>query len=467
MNFVDRFFTPLLLRFWTFYQFHYASILLLFLLLVFAAVWNEAPFGRPIKGDIGYNVYLPALILHQDLTYQRVADEQFGGEFPRYTGVIPYPATDRYVIKYNVGTALFQAPFFMAAHFFTWLFQYPDIYQVNLELLFFNYPSDGFSFFYQYGVGLSGLFYMWLAMVILRRIAASYFGWSVATLLCTFLFFGTNLLIYATTGTTGYQGPLFLLYVLGLILIPGFWSSGGSRRFCILLGLWLGAIALLRISGLVVGIVWLLYGVSSIDDAINRLKTLWSIKWRLAMAAVVFLAVFSPQMLIWYITAGRWLMYSYEVSNEGFRWMSPHFFDVLFNVKAGVFFYMPVWLLGVIGLWIKKPLLQPWRLSTWMLWLGLVYVAGSWHMWWMGAGLGHRILLEASCLMIFPVGSLMTHHSKAIRYVTIFIAAASSWWYLFWFKLHISREIHIEGLDRQALFDLIWWRYKWLELLLQ
>ena len=103
-----------------------------------------------IKSDgLGYYSYLPALFIYGDYSQEFVKNKftkyYTNSGIPEYMQMID----DKPVDKYFFGTAVLMYPFFMTAH---------------LLSPYFHQPADGYSILYQYFIGLSAVFYIFLGI---------------------------------------------------------------------------------------------------------------------------------------------------------------------------------------------------------------------------------------------------------------------------------------------------------------
>ena len=158
--------------------------------------------GPPIRSDgVGYHAYLPALLIDHDLTFRTMANRLYGGAIPEWTGIILYPKNGIYLDKFPVGTALLQAPFFIAA---------------DLIAELFGLERSGISPAYQIANIVSGIVYFITGVSFIFKTLERYFE-KQANLLTVFLIiFGTNVFHYATYDSFAshiYSFALVSLYV--------------------------------------------------------------------------------------------------------------------------------------------------------------------------------------------------------------------------------------------------------------
>src|SRR5207249_2034495 len=103
-----------------------------------------------------------------------------------------------------------------------------------------NFPRDGYSFYYQYVVGLAGLAYAAAGLEVLRRLLRRHFTDGVVLATLVSIAFGTNLFHYAVYDGTFSHAFSFCL-VAGLLLLTDRWWGDPT---------WPDAVALALVAGL-------------------------------------------------------------------------------------------------------------------------------------------------------------------------------------------------------------------------
>ena len=409
----------------------------------------------PIRADgVGYYAYLPTILIHGDPSGHALARASFAGDIPEGSGLNRNPETGRYANKYNMGVAVLMSPFFLAAHALTWVMQPPPN---GFDWWQFNYPLDGYSLFYQHAAGLAGLCYFLAGLALLRRLLRAYFSPGVVLATLSLLLAGTNLFHYGTAETVFATPYSFLLFTAFLLATRGWHERPGDLRQSLLIGALAGLIALVRINNLLFVLVFALYGLRHVREVADRIRLLLRHAGPLAAAAALAALIFLPQLLWWRYTTGHWLNYSYR--EEGFHWLHPHLFDVLYSVQHGLFFYCPVLLVALPGLWAMRrsaPLFQAGALAYLPLqW----YIISSWWQWPLGGSLGHRAFVEAYGLVALAIASFLASlRSRRERVLLAVFCAAACAIFLFYAKLYYTREMSELGLSRSALYDVLYTR---------
>jgi hypothetical protein len=339
----------------------------------------------PIRSDgFSYYVYLPSWFLFHDSTLRDVARDCCGGEFPAFTAIIRWPETRRWVNAHPIGVALLQTPFFVAAHGLTrWS----------------NLTPDGFSFYYQHAIGLSGVFWTIAGLIVLRDLLRRHVSDAIAAATLLAVLFGTNLYHYATYDSSYSHVYSFFLFAFFLNLTER-WHAQPSRRLSVLLGVAGGLIVLTRHTNVLFLIIFPLYGVIDRATLRARWQQLMTHRREVLVMALVGLLTIAPQLAIYYQATNQVLVSSY--GTLGFNFASPRLFGVLFSVQKGVFFWSPLLLIALAGLLFGRGMSRDVRLPG-LLFLGAnTYLIASWWDWQFGGSYGHRGFVDS--LPLFAVG---------------------------------------------------------------
>ena len=305
---------------------HYLYLVTVISLLAYAFIYLEGCFGLPIRSDgEGYYAYLPAMVLQGDPSFATLAEGRFGGDFPYWTHIFKHPETGRYLNTYNIGVALLMLPFFVVSHFLTFLFQSPP---GGFTWWRFNHPMDGYSFFYQHGAGLSGIFYFLCGLTVLKKAMERYF--SAGTILASLsaILFGTSLFNYGVGETVMSHAYTFFLVSALLYLVPAWNMEPGSKRWSVLLGAVCGFLVLVRTLNILFFVLFAFFGVYTLRGLVDRGLLFWRHRRSLFLMGMMMLLVFTPQLAMWKYSAGSFFVNSYR---DYFRFTSPHLFDLYFR----------------------------------------------------------------------------------------------------------------------------------------
>lgn len=374
-----------------------ASSIILYLAVCLFVTSNR---GQTWKGHIfvtdkaQYHIYLPAIFIYNDLAkmsfYEKI-DEYYRpvGDYKWYG--LAYVDGNR-VNKYSLGVALHELPFFLIAHWINTTF--------NID------TADGYSPPYQLGAILSGLFYVVIGLVFLRKVLRNYYNDTVVALTLLGISFGSNLYHY-TVFDVGMSHPYsffqfsFILYSTDLL----YRTSKNKYLYYIAIGVGLAVIT--RVTTAIVILIPILWGINNIDSIKNRF-TFWGKKLKhLLLALIVGFIVLGIQLSYWKYTSGSWIYYSY--GEESFVWSEPKIFQGLFGFRKGWFVYTPIAFFAVLGLFIRNKAIKYQRLAIIVFMVINVYIIFSWWNWWYGGGYGSRPLIEAMAIMALPLAALINY----------------------------------------------------------
>jgi hypothetical protein len=370
---------------------HFIAVAAVVCLAGYVYAYREGIAGTPIRSDaFSYYVYLPSFILHHDLTLQSVADDCCGGEFPAWTGFTRWPHTHRWVNVHPIGEAVLIAPFFLLAHLLTrWT----------------NLAPDGYTPYYQHAAGLAGLFYVLFGLWCLRRLLRRHVAAGVTDAALATLLFGTSLFHYATFDSTWSHAFSFAL--IGLLLdLADRWTP---ERGAVAIGIISGLIVLVRHTNVIVPVA-----VVGTLAACSRSRgfRLNADGLRLAItAALVAAIVILPQLFLYDSATHRWFVNSY--GGDRFTFTSPHVAAVLVSVRRGVFFWAPVLVFGVAGLFMTPASLRRWVPAAVAVIVLDIYLIASWVEWQFGASYGHRGFVDV--YPVFAIGLASFYQEIAPR----------------------------------------------------
>lgn len=376
----------------------------------------------PIRSDgLGYYLYLPATFIYHDLSLQSIAELFNRGHIPdvtpslwKYSGPAMWENSANYLIKYPMGTALMMMPFFFIA---------------CLAASLSNTPVDGFSPLFQYTAAIAGLCYAIAGIAMLWKVLEKHFSQNTIFIVMSGLVFGTNLFHYATYDSVFSHVYSFFLFSAFLYIVQRIYSHGSARYFII--G---GAVAGLIIITRPTNGLWLLfaifYGVDSLKSLSDKLAFWKGNANKIVYGALLCVGIITLQLLYWKIVTGHLLVFSYQ--GESFNFTTPEIFNVLFSVRKGLFFWSPILLTVVPGLFYlgKK---APEYLIPALLFIPLnIYVISSWHSWFYGGSFGHRAFIESTplfaiCFCAFYEGLVTSFAKRMLMLLTVCCVLLETW----------------------------------------
>lgn len=368
----------------------FGAVLLIYLTSFFLyGKWDVGIIGG---GDSwGYNAYLPALFIHKDidnlkLTYGKRSEYHKGFETsspnPLGTDVALHIGEGKQVIKYTMGVAILQAPFFFLGH---------------LTAKIFNFPTDGYALPYIISALLSSIFYAFLGLWFLMKIWRKLFSTNIAILLLIGVTLATNLYYF-----TIYNGGMAHAYLFGLygLLMYGtvkFYDNPGWKT-ALLIGVTAGMITLIRPVEIFCLFIPLLYGIKGVG---KRIRFIWDHKQLYMVAIAAYAIIGTFQMIYWKSVSGEWIFYSY--GNEGFDFSNPNIWKGLTSFHNGWLIYTPTMILALFGILLLR------KHKDWLwpviLFLPIhIYITYSWWCWYYINGFGSRPMVETYALLSIPLG---------------------------------------------------------------
>lgn len=334
------------------------------------------------------------------------------------------------VIQYYCGTALLEAPFFLAAH--AW-----SIASGGTDPLAKGFP-------YQLSIALASLFYLLLGLWLLRRLLIGLaIPENVVALTLLIILLGTGLLYYVimTPGMSHVYGSAMIAWTL--VEARRAWTGGsfGIQRTS-------AAFALTLLVRPTHALILLALPLVALADR----RPLWPWvreqgleKW--LWAALIGAAILMLQPLLWYWQCGLWWVNSY--AGEGFDWAHPHIWSVLFGARKGLFFYWPLLLLifpGLVLITWRRPFIG-WSA---LLSLGLItYVTSSWWSWYYGYGYGMRPFLDITPVLAIPIAVGIAAVQSKVRKLVFWCALPFMALQVFQLWQYVDGIIHPFNMDRE------------------
>lgn len=346
----------------------------------------------------GYYAYLPSFFVYGDLanlqdSYRKKMSYHTG--FGGYDGgeiaiseAYPSAIKGNQVIKYTMGVAVLQSPFFIAGHF-------------AAPLL--GYPADGYSPPYIFLAHLSALLWALFGLWWLRKILLRIWDEGISAAILLTIGLGTNLYFFALQ--TMAHAYLFAWWAILIYATIRFYENF-KYKHALVIGLSVGFISLIRPVELISFLVPMLYGIYSRKTFILRARALKE-HWRKYLVAVIVTALVGiPQLLYWKHVSGNWLFYSY--GSETFNFAKPEIINGLTSFSNGWLVYTPVMLGALLGL----PLLwrSKYRDWFWVLCLVLplhIYITYSWWCWNYINGFGSRPMVDVYALTAIPLAAFV------------------------------------------------------------
>lgn len=416
------------------------SIMLIMTLVSSNLHWSKQDSWKNIIGADakGYYAYLPAVFVYQDLNFG-FFDEIEKEKYFHESGIYDYRSfyKGHLINKYYAGTAVAQLPFFLIGHALS-------------EPL--GFPADGYSKPYIIAITIGSLFYLFIGLLFLSKLLTLFDiqKWNNALVLIAFTF-GSNLFCY-TIIDVGYSHVYsFTFITIFLYYVKRYFLNFNPKNILIIAAC-LGLIVLIRpVNGLIILSIPFLAGSS--EKLKQGLKSLIQEHRTTTFTSVIIgFIIASIQLIIYKISTGNFLAYSY--GQEGFNFLSPHIFDILFSYRKGLFLYTPIFLLSLLGLYFMRRTnkFEVKALSAFL--LILVYILSSWWNWWYGGSFSSRVFVEYIPFFAILLGITLTHTKQlfyrasllSITIIIIVICQIQMYQYRYYF-------IHYEEMNMEKYWD--------------
>ncbi len=362
---------------------------------------------KTINADgIGYYDYLPSIFIHHDFLRKDNPIQEDSLLYNRIisTGVyLDY--NDFKVDKYPCGTALLQLPFFAYAYF-------------TSKLLGDN--NDGYQRSFQKAIFYAAIFYLFLSILFLKKILILYEIKKHVIIFCQLIFVLSTSVTHYTNYDAGFSHIYSLFAITAFVyFIKSFLLDKKTNHF-ILACLFLGLIFILRQPNLLV-VLFIPFIAGSLENLKIGIRTLFTNKRILLFGIVLFFGMSSIQSILWYMQTGDFFVYSYQ--GEGFNFLDPHFYSILFSYKKGLFIYTPILLFTLISIiWFAYKKFF-YLLFTWATFFLIVtYVLSSWWSWFYGCSYGLRAYIDYYTVFFIPFAFMLNNINVTPRILIMILA---------------------------------------------
>ncbi|MBD98612.1 MAG: hypothetical protein CMO34_02120 [Verrucomicrobia bacterium] len=427
---------------------HLYIILFIFLFITTNFHWGKDNWKGVLESDAkGYYAYLPALFIYQDLNFKfidRIEQSEFTSPHLRYEFRVT--SHGQSLNKYFVGTSICQLPFFGIAH--------------GLAILS-EYPANGYSVWYMRMVTIAALFYCGLGLYFFILLARRFqMSSTVLSLMLYAIAFGTHLFVYTLV-----EPGMSHVYSFGLIsmfvyLLHEYLIRKKPSKMIYALAALLSIIVLIRPTNILVLLL-----VPFLAGSISRIIEFFKQQFKRILPLVISVIIFGLGLgiqALWYkFATGYWWIYSY--GSEGFDFYNPHFIDILFSYKKGLFLYTPMLLLGFLStffLWQKK---ERFRFFCWISFFTVItYILSSWHSWYYGGSFSSRVYVEYIPLFMLPLGlylsSLNLSYKRTLSSILVVLLIAMCQIQSYQYRYY---DIHYSEMDKERYWQVFLMRNKY------
>lgn len=328
----------------------------------------------------GYYSYLPAF-LQNDFSFE--SHNYFQDSF------LSISDEGRRYPKYTYGVALLEAPFYLIAYGFSYLY---------------NQPLHGYTSIFAGSIRYGCMLYVLIGLIWLRWVLLHYFNEWVTAFTLFAVFFGTMLYNYTFIQSEISHAYLFFLFC-GFMYFTHLWHLEAKRKYIIYLSIILAIISVVRATEVFFAIVFIFWEVKSFKDLKSKIfYMLKNYKLFIWIPIICFL-FWLPQLYVWKKVFNEYFHYSYV--GEGFFWFDPQIWNVLFSFRKGWVTYTPLVLLAFFGILFMKAQLP---VSKWVMFFFVaisVYVYSCWWDWNYGGCFGNRAFCQLIAFLSLPIAALI------------------------------------------------------------
>lgn len=377
----------------------YIEAIIILLLVLCANVILGNPKNIIYSDGKGYYEYLPSIFIFKDINRKDVPLNDSSILYQRIKSKKHYNDYNGYKVnKYSCGTALLQAPFFLITYS---TFNPSHTY------------DDGYQPIFHKAIYISALFYLFIALYFLKALLQLY---EIENRIIIFaqlvLVFSTSVIVYTTVDAS--FSHIYSLCAINVFLyvIKKYFLYKDTKLIFVACAL-LGLILLLRQVNFLV-LLFLPFLAGTAKNLKETFISFYKDIPTVLLAIVCVVAVFSIQLIFWYLQTGDFILYSYK--GESFDFTDPQFINILFSYKKGLFVYAPIFLLSIVAIaWMIYKRFYYMAL-TWLAgFLLLTYVLCSWGSWFYGGSYGLRAYLDYYALFLIPLAIFVQQLSTRLK----------------------------------------------------
>lgn len=393
--------------------------------------WSGGQKKVPVENNIysdgaAYYVYLPKWFYHGGEDYSfldKVMRKYPESRFDDNLGL--GGGAKKRTNKYYTGTAALMTPFFIVGHI--------------IEAISGG-NTDGYAPGYLLMASIAAIFYWMVGVValylLLRRLKVPAFYIYLTIISITF---GTNLFHYVVYAPT-YSHVYSFACTTWLLYIAMRWAKKGEKRDFLLLGLLVGLSFIIRPTNILI-VLFIPFLFDSMPSFISRIKNLFN---RRPYQLLLFLILLSLPFLLHFSNLESFNSYK----DEGFEYLaSPYFFEVLFGVRRGIFFYAPVLLLSIFGFITLYRYQRNYAWGFLVVFSVFTYVISSWWCWWYGGSFSMRPFVDIMSVFAIPLAFVLYKSQKVMKVIALLFLFIGIWLtqvYTYQFNHQI---IHYDGMN--------------------
>ena len=401
--------------------------------------WGKDKWKGILESDArGYYAYLPATIIYHDLNlgfFDSIEGKKYYD--PHYYYDYRVTVNGHLMNKYWCGTSICELPFFLIAHITTTLND--------------DHLADGYSKLYPIFINLAAIFYLMFGIFFLEKLLLLYgVDKNKRLITISFIFLATNLFYYALiepgmTHVYSFAWISFFLYHAKKLVISA------SRKSLLLVSLSLGIIFLIRPQNIIVVLLFP-FLAGSFTHLSGFLKSFAHQKTNFSIGAVVFVIIIFIQLLLNKLSCNSFFADTYP--GESFNFLQPHFVDILFSYRKGLFLYTPFYLVCFGGFYYLYKQNSKWESFSLALFLiALIYLLSSWHNWWYGGSFSSRVFVDYLPLFALLFGLLIQNITMISRRILLGISIVLVFFCQMQIYQYRYNQITWDGMTKERYWD--------------
>lgn len=361
--------------------------------------------GYVIPDGAAFCSYNASLILDGDLNFYNefaltgiIGEHSYHGATGTETGYVS--------MLWTIGAPLLWLPFWLLGHLLT-----------NLSTLWGqSWIANGFTIYYNLGVRFATAFMGLLTLLVTHRWVRNYCGKSASFHGITLAAIGTPFYWYAFLSGDCPHIPASFAIAAFLLAWQKYRVDAPEKSTALLLGLLGGLATIIKPNHVVIFLFPIATWISTIPN--NGIRCAF-IKWKTGWVVLGGLFVFSLQICIWQILFGGPLG---PITEKGiahyYGFFTGHFRlrEILFSSYHGLFFFSPVLLLSLVGLFkLSRKDRSTAAVSLFILSFQLILMAFE-RFFWEGASFGLRRLVDWTPLFALGIATAMDGiRNRAVR----------------------------------------------------
>lgn len=395
---------------------------------------------RIIESDVKhYYAWIPSVLVYNDISL-RFLDVNPDNNKIHFVTVDRTPDGKLY-FKTTIGVALMQLPFILPVHY---------------TLKWTGKVADGFSIPYKIALIVSSLFYYFLGLLMIRFLVLKKMKLKdyIASLTILIIGVGTNIVIYVAREPALSHIYSFCAIGLFLLLTDRFinkttWKNG------LIMGLAFGLVTLIRPVNAIVGLIPVLWGITSFSDIKDRALLYYKNPVSTLMIILGVLLLWTPQFMYYQYLHGSFSFPGYG-TGERFFFHNPQLINHLFSYRKGWFLYTPAMFFAMFGFIVLYRSHKTMFWSVFSILVIIVYLNSSWYSWWFGGSFGQRAYIDIFVLLALPVAALINKgvsKGTPIKLTTLTLVFLLVFHNMFQVMQYLNGAIHYIGMTKAAYWE--------------